>query len=126
MATTQSESVVPVFDTVKQVLSVFILLLAIAAFYYFAEYRLLYRVLGLVFSGVVILSIMATTQIGRDVVAFMKESRQEVRKVIWPTRQETTQTTVMVFAMVFVVGLVLWLLDTFMFWVIKLLTGQGG
>jgi preprotein translocase subunit SecE len=69
---------------------------------------------------------LSTTHIGRLVWQFSLDSKQEIRKVIWPTRDETTRTTLLVFAMVFVVGLILWLLDTFLFWGVRLLTGQGG
>ena len=56
----------------------------------------------------------------------MLESKQEVRKVVWPTRDETLRTTLLVFAMVIMVGFVLWLLDMFLFWGVRVLTGQGG
>jgi preprotein translocase subunit SecE len=69
---------------------------------------------------------MLTTELGQNVWKFVLESRQEVRKVVWPSRDETMRTTLLVFAMVVIVGVVLWLLDMFLFWVIKLLTGQGG
>jgi preprotein translocase subunit SecE len=67
-----------------------------------------------------------TTELGRTVWGFALESRQEVRKVVWPTREETMRTTLLVFAMVFIVGLILWLLDMFLFWGVRFLTGQGG
>ena len=50
----------------------------------------------------------------------------EVRKVVWPTRQETIQTTLVVFAMVLVMGVVLWLFDMLLMATVKALTGQGG
>jgi len=64
--------------------------------------------------------------LGRNVWGFVLESKQEVRKVVWPTREETFRTTLLVFGMVFIVGLILWLLDMFLFWGVRLLTGQGG
>jgi preprotein translocase subunit SecE len=72
-----------------------------------------------------VVGVVLTTGVGRDLWAFMKESKQEVRKVVWPTRDETVRTTMMVFAMVFVASLVLWLLDMFLFWGVRFLTGQG-
>jgi preprotein translocase subunit SecE len=68
---------------------------------------------------------MLTTGLGRTVWSFVLESKQEVRKVVWPTRDETMRTTLLVFAMVFIVGLILWLLDMFLFWGVRVLTGQG-
>lgn len=123
---TQAEATTSVLDVVKQVLSVVFVAAGVAAFYYFSEVLLLYRVLGLVAIIIVVLGIMLTTDIGRNVWGFVLESKQEVRKVIWPTREETMRTTLLVFAMVFIVGLILWLLDMFLFWGVRLLTGQGG
>lgn len=126
MMTTQAQAATSVIDIVKLVFSVLFLVAGLAAFYYFAEYALLYRVLALVVVVSLALFMLLTTEMGRGFRDFMQESKQEVRKVVWPSRQETTQTTLMVFAMVFVVGLILWILDTFLFWGVQLLTGQGG
>jgi len=123
---TQAEAASSVLDIVKQTLSLILLIAGIGAFYYFSEFSLLYRVLGIIAVVLMALGLMLTTDIGKNVWAFMLESKQEVRKVVWPSRQETTQTTLMVFAMVFIVGLILWLLDMFLFWGIRVLTGQGG
>jgi len=123
---TQAEADVPVFDIVKQVMSVVLVVAGIAGFYYFSDIKLLFRVIGLlaVFSAVV--GMMLTTGVGRSVWVFALESRQEVKKVVWPNREETVRTTLLVFAMVSLVGLFLWLLDTFLFWGVRLLTGQDG
>jgi len=123
---TQVEPATSVGDVVKQVLSLVFVIAGLAAFYYFSEYPLLYRVLGLVAVVALSLGVMLTTEVGQSVWSFMLESKQEVRKVVWPTRQETLRTTMLVFAMVFTVGVILWFLDMFLFWGIRLLTGQGG
>lgn len=123
---TQVEASTSVFDVVKQVFSVVFVVAGVAAFYYFSEISLLYRVLGLVVVALVVVGLILTTGLGRDVWSFVLEAKQEVRKVIWPTREETVRTTLLVFAMVFIVGLILWLLDMFLFWGVRFLTGQGG
>ncbi|PPK72747.1 protein translocase subunit secE/sec61 gamma [Methylobacter tundripaludum] len=123
---TQVEASTSVFDVVKQVFSVVFLVAGVAAFYYFSDISLLYRVLGLVVMSLVVVGVMLTTGLGQNVWGFVLESKQEVRKVVWPTREETFRTTLLVFAMVFVVGLILWLLDMFLFWGVRILTGQGG
>ena len=130
---TQAEPAVSVGDIVKQVFSIVFVVAGVAAFYYFStdhtyfkEVRLLYRVLGLVVIVLMALGMMLTTDLGRNVWSFVLESKQEVRKVVWPTREETMRTTLLVFAMVFIVGLILWLLDMFLFWGVRILTGQGG
>jgi len=123
---TQLEASTSVFDVVKQVFSVVFVVAGVAAFYYFSEAPLLYRVLGLVAVALIVAGMMLTTGIGRNVWGFILESKQEVRKVVWPTRDETLRTTLLVFAMVVIVGFVLWLLDMFLFWGVRFLTGQGG
>jgi len=130
---TQAEPATSVADIVKQVFSVVFVVAGVAAFYYFStdhtyfkEVRLLYRVLGLVVIVLMALGMVLTTDLGRTVWSFVLESKQEVRKVVWPTREETMRTTLLVFAMVFIVGLILWLLDMFLFWGVRILTGQGG
>ncbi len=123
---TQLEASTSVFDVVKQVFSVVFVVAGVAAFYYFSEAPLLYRVLGLVVVVLIVAGMMLTTGVGRNVWGFILESKQEVRKVVWPTRDETLRTTLLVFAMVVIVGFVLWLLDMFLFWGVRFLTGQGG
>ena len=119
------ESSSSVLDTVRLVVAVAILLAGIAGFYQFADKALAYRVLGVIAAGLTGLGIAATTAMGRLFLAFLVESRVEVRKVIWPTRQETVQSTLVVVALVFVVGILLWTLDAALFWGISLMTGQG-
>jgi preprotein translocase subunit SecE len=123
---TQAESQTPVFDIAKHVISVLLVIAGIVAFYYFSEFSLLYRVIGLLVTALFVLGLLFTTVLGRDLWAFFQESKQEVRKVVWPTRDETTRTTMLVFAMVLTVGFILWLLDMLLFWGISQLTGQGG
>lgn len=124
---TQAEAQTSILDIVKQVFSVVLVVGGIAAFYYFAEQvQLIYRVLGLIVIVAAVLGMMLTTELGRSVWSFVQESKIEVRKVVWPTKDETTRTTLLVFAMVAVVALILWLLDMFLFWGVRLLTGQGG
>ncbi len=115
-----------VLDILKHVLVAALVVGAIGAFYYYFEFSLLYRVLGLVAVMVISAGIFLTTSVGKSLWVFMLEAKQEVRKVVWPTRDETMRTTLLVFGMVFIVGFILWLLDMFLFWGVKLLTGQGG
>ncbi len=122
---TQTEASISVFDVVKQVFSVVLVIAGIAAFYYFADFRLLYRILGLVAVIGAAIGMLATTAWGASIAGFISDSKIEVRKIVWPTKDETTRTTLLVFAMVSIVSLVLWLLDTFLFWGVRILTGQA-
>lgn len=80
--------------------------------YYFAEESLLYRVLALLALAIVALLVAMTTNKGREYNQLRKEAWVEVRKVVWPTRQETTQTTLVVVGVVIIVALILWAIDT--------------
>jgi preprotein translocase subunit SecE len=60
---------------------------------------------------------------GQNAVAFAKESRTEIRKVVWPTRQEAIQTTGIVLFATFIMSLVMWGLDSTLFWVVGFITG---
>ncbi len=120
----QAESSTSVIDTVKLVFAISLLITGIAGFYYFASYALVYRVVGILAVFGLAVGLVFTTAIGRTVWGFITESKMEVRKVIWPTRQETIQATMLVVAVVFGVGLILWLMDMVLFWAVGLLTGQ--
>jgi len=122
---TQTEASTNVFDVVKQVFSVVFVIAGIAAFYHFSDVKLIYRVLGLLAVSGGVIAMLATTAWGHTIRSFVADSKIEVRKIVWPTREETTRTTLLVFAMVSIVSLVLWLLDTFLFWGVRLLTGQA-
>ena len=112
-------------DSLKLWLAVLILGCAIYAFYYFEEQLLVLRVLGLLAVAGISVFIAAQSNFGRNILGFIRGAQTEVRKVVWPTRAETVQTTLAVILMVFLVGIFLWLLDMLLLWAIQLLTGQG-
>lgn len=105
------------------VIAVAILLGAIFGYYHFSDSSQLYRVLGMVGAVVIALLVVAQTAMGRTGISFMMDARMETRKVVWPTKQETTQVTMIVIFIVILVGLLLWGLDWFLGWVVKGLIG---
>jgi preprotein translocase subunit SecE len=110
-------------DTVKLGLAVLILLLGLVGYYYFSDYSNLYRVLGvLAFAGVSVV-IFARTLPGRNLLGYLRNSRTEVRKMVWPTRQEALQTTLIVVVLVMLIGIFLWLIDMFLGWAVKFVIG---
>jgi len=113
-------------DTFKLVLAIAVLLVGIGGFYYYADASLLYRVLGLVGMVIVAAGIAFTTATGHAILSFGRGARAEVRKVVWPTRQETIQTTLMVVVALIILGIFLWLIDMMLLNAVQLLTGQGG
>lgn len=113
-------------DTAKLIMAILVLIGGIVVFYYFRdEWTLLYRVLAMLAATLCSFGLIMTTAIGKSFLGFLRDSRVEVRKMVWPTRQETVQTTLIVVALVFLVGLLLWTLDAMLFWGISHLTGQG-
>ncbi|RRJ82187.1 preprotein translocase subunit SecE [Aestuariirhabdus litorea] len=111
------------FDGLKWLVVVAIVGLGAYGNQHYAEESLLYRVLALLVMAALAMFVAVQTAKGRAAFTLLKESRTEVRRVVWPTRQETTQTTLIVVAAVLVVGLLLWGLDSLLSWVINLLIG---
>jgi preprotein translocase subunit SecE len=113
--TTQSR-----FDAVKLLLAIAIVVAGFYAFYAYAEqYILLYRVLALLALVMVAVVIVYQTLWGKTLWGYLQDSRTELRKVVWPTRAETTQTTLIVVVVVVLVGVFLWLTDMFFGWLVQ-------
>jgi preprotein translocase subunit SecE len=110
-------------DTFKLMLAIAVLIFGIVGFYYYEAESQLYRVLGVVFAVLVAIAISSTTRLGQGLIGFGREARMEVRKVVWPTRQETVQTTFMVIVAVIIIGIFLWLIDMLLAQAIQLITG---
>jgi preprotein translocase subunit SecE len=113
-------------DTVKLVLAGAIVIVALWAFYFFAEYSLLLRVVVLLAVTGGAAAVALTSEPGRKLWRFAVDARMEVRKVVWPTRQETLQTTLIVIVMVLILGILLWLFDMVLMSILRFLTGTGG
>jgi len=90
---------------------------------YFADESLLYRVIALIAVAGAAGGLAIQTAKGRSFWTLLKDARLEIRKVIWPNREETTQTTMIVLALVVLVALILWALDTLLGWLISGLIG---
>jgi preprotein translocase subunit SecE len=92
----------------------------------FAEKSLLIRVVAVVIAfAAAAITALQTIQ-GKALLTFSRESIKEVRKVVWPTRQETIQTTLIIFAFTVVMGLFLFLIDGALIWLVELITGMKG
>ena len=84
---------------------------------------ILYRVLALLVVAAAAGFVALQTAKGQSFFNLVKEARIEIRKVVWPTRQETTQTTLMVVAVVLVMALLLWGLDSLLGWIVSSIVG---
>ncbi|MBE9538764.1 MAG: preprotein translocase subunit SecE [Proteobacteria bacterium] len=111
------------FDSVKWVVVAILVAAAVIGNSYFSDQSLLYRVLGIVAVSAVAGFVALQTAKGAAFWSLVKGSRTEIRKVVWPTRQETVQTTLIVLAFVVLVALLLWGLDTLLSWLVSLVIG---
>ena len=107
-----SETSQPILDWLKWIVVVTVVAAGIYGNWYFQDQSLLNRVLAIVVMAVVAVLVAAQTSRGKETWSLLKEARTEIRRVIWPSRQETTQTTFVVLALVLVFALILWMLDS--------------
>lgn len=123
---TEQTSESGVLDILKLLAASGALVGGLYSYYYFIELSLPLRVLmvlGGLAAGIVLA--MTSTQ-GRRLWAFIQGSRIELRKVVWPTRQETTQTAIAVFVFTLIMALFFWALDSFLLWLTRSLVGSVG
>lgn len=120
-STSESKSL----DNLKWVATFALIIAALVFFYYFADQALIIRILGLLVLSGLAAFLAATTAKGKIFFGFARESHQEVRKVVWPTRQETIKTTGIVLLMVMIVAIFIWILDSALFWIVGMFTGRG-
>lgn len=113
-------------DTAKLLLAVAVLIGSLIGYYVYDDAHAVVRVLGIIAGVAVSAFILYQTKIGRGWFNYLSHAKREVRQVVWPTRQETVQMTLIVFVMVIIMGIFFWLIDMFFLWAVKLLTGQGG
>ena len=122
MTEVSNKEISSTLDTLKMASAVAILLSSVFSFYYFAELSVLIRVVVVIFSVILSLIIFFSTQRGIIFWDFLQGSRVEMRKVVWPTKQETIQTTLTVFMFVLVLGIFFWLLDFLLLYITTSIT----
>ena len=105
-------------DKIKILGAVFIVVAGVAAFYVLDTSSQLLRVGLLVLGVVAAAGVALTSGPGQDAWSFAKGARGEVRKIVWPTRRETIQSTLIVILMVILIGLFLWFIDRISYWLI--------
>lgn len=103
-----------------------LLFAGIVANFYFGSVDWALRVAAGIILVAVLITLAMQTTAGKKAWIFIKSARGELRKVVWPTRQETVQTTLVVVVMVIVTAIFLWGVDSLFLWLIGLLTGQRG
>ncbi|MGQ0698161.1 MAG: preprotein translocase subunit SecE [Panacagrimonas sp.] len=119
-------STAPRYDSLLLAAAALLLVGAMGSFYYFADdVNALIRTLGLLAATGISLALAYKTELGQTVWSYLVGARTELRKVVWPSRQETVQATLMIAVVVLITALLLWGLDSLLLWGVKSLTGQS-
>jgi preprotein translocase subunit SecE len=113
-------------DNLKLAAAIVIVVAGVGGYYLLASQPSWMRWLPVIGSLLLAAVVVAFSRYGTEFRRFVELARIELRKIVWPTRQETLQTTLVVFGFVIVAGLFFWLLDLVLAWATKALTGTGG
>ncbi|MCX2957452.1 preprotein translocase subunit SecE [Serratia symbiotica] len=122
-ANTEAQGSGRCLEAVKWLIVAILLVVAIVGNYYYRDLSLLLRALAVVLIINVAGAVALVTTEGKATVAFAREARTEVRKVIWPNRQETLHTTLIVAAVTAVMSMILWGLDGVLVRLVSFITG---
>lgn len=112
-------------DKIKLVFALLLVAAGVAGFYLLADHAMVIRILTVLAGLIAAVVLMSTTPLGREFFAFAREAVVETRKVVWPSRKETIQTTVAVFVLVLVMAIFLWVVDVGFLWMVKMLMGRS-
>ncbi|MBI1965835.1 MAG: preprotein translocase subunit SecE [Betaproteobacteria bacterium] len=113
-------------DKIKIAVAALLGAAGVAGFYYFDQSAMIVRVVSVLAGLAAGAVVFWTSEPGKQFHVYAQESTAETRKVVWPTRKETLQTTGVVFAFVVIMALFLWMVDASLLWVVKKLLGQSG
>jgi len=113
-------------DTVKLVVAILFVIGGVAAYYVLGNQPAWLRWLAVAAGIVLAAGAIAVSKYGTALKQFMADSRVELRKIVWPNRQETGMTTLVVMVFLLIAGIFFWGLDLALAWATRALTGQGG
>ncbi len=122
--TTQDTSESGILDIIKLLFAAGVLVGGLYSYYYFLEIALPLRVLMVLGGLAAGITVAMTSTQGQRLWAFIQGARIEIRKVVWPTKQETTQTSIAVFVFTLIMALFFWGLDSFLLWLTRSLVGS--
>lgn len=111
------------FDALKWLVVFLLVAVGVVGNSVYSDQSLLYRVVALLVLAIVAGLVALTTAKGKAFFALFKDAKNEIRRVVWPTRQETLQTTAMVVVVVLLIGLFLWGLDSLLAWTVSSVIG---
>jgi len=108
-------------DKIKLVFAILLVAAGVGGYYWLADHAMVIRILAVLAGLVAAAALMYSTAPGKQFFAFAGDAVVETRKVVWPSRKETIQTTVAVFVLVLVMALFLWVIDVGFLWMVKML-----
>jgi preprotein translocase subunit SecE len=111
-------------DKLKLAIAILLVIAGVAGFYWLADSLLIVRVLSVVLGVLGAAAVAWTSAPGKTFYVFAQESVAETRKVVWPTRKETIQTTGIVMAFVVVMAIFLWVVDGSLVWLVRMMMGR--
>lgn len=123
---TETEDSKSSLDTLLMLLALGVLVGSIAGFYYLeGQLHPVLRTLAMLAGGVVAIVIGLQTATGKTAFGYVQGSRVEMRRVVWPSRKETLQTTLLILVVVLILAMFLWGLDAILVWAMQVFTGRG-
>jgi preprotein translocase subunit SecE len=122
---TKVEEQPTIVDTAKLALAVVVVLAGLVGYYYFADASQLLRVLAVIVALAIAAVVAFTSLQGRTLWKFIQGARVELNKVVWPTREETIQTTLVVIVVAMIGGVFFFLIDRVLLWVTTSIMGTG-
>ncbi len=125
MATTTETSESGALDVLKLVIAAGLLVGGVYGYYWYLEWPQALRVLLVLGGLAACIGVAATSTQGQRIWAFIQGARIEIRKVVWPTKQETTQTAIAVFIFTLIMSLFFWALDSGLLWLTRTLVGSA-
>jgi preprotein translocase subunit SecE len=111
-------------DPLKWLFAILLVGGGLFSFYYFEEVSHLLRIVALLASVGIAVFVASKTETGRYTLDFIRESHLEIRKVVWPTREETLQMTGVVILMVVILSILIWVIDSILIWLVRLITNH--
>ncbi len=121
MAASSAKAATGKLDWLKWLFVLILLVGTVVGNVYFDQYSMAVRAAAIIVVAIIMLLVAVRTRSGDAAWRFIKEARMEMRKVVWPTRQETTQTTLIVIVIVALMGLILWGVDTLFAYIVSMI-----
>jgi preprotein translocase subunit SecE len=113
-------------DTVKLAVAILLIVAGVVGYYVLGDQAAWLRWLTVAAGIALAAVVIAFSRYGTALKQFVTDSRVELRKIVWPNRQETGMTTLVVFVFLLIAGVFFWGLDLALAWATRALTGQGG